>query len=87
MANYDFQTQPTFVRSAWNWDLHVTSSCHRIKLYSVNKSKPATARRLKQFEDKGLPFLQLTRPVPFDLETEEEYLREMTKRDGRDPTE
>ncbi|KAJ4992444.1 Sulfite oxidase, mitochondrial [Stagonosporopsis vannaccii] len=80
-------TQPTYVRSAWNWDLHVTSSCHRVKLYSVNRSKPSTAKRLKQFEDKGLPFLPLTRPVPFDLETDEEYIKEMTKRDGRDPTE
>jgi sulfite oxidase len=24
-------TQPTYVRSAWNWDLHVTSSAHRVK--------------------------------------------------------
>ena len=81
------QTQPTFVRSAWNWDLHVTSSCHRIKLYSVNKSKPATARRLAQYEEKGVPFLPLTRPAPFELETEEEYVREMEKRGGRDPVE
>ncbi|KAF7299801.1 Sulfite oxidase mitochondrial [Mycena chlorophos] len=41
-------TEPTFVRSAWNWDLHVTSSCHRIKIYSVNKSRPATVRRLQE---------------------------------------
>lgn len=65
----------------------MTSSCHRVKIYSVNKSKPMTAKRLKQFEDRGEPFLPLTRPVPFDLETEEDYLKEMTKRDGRDPTE
>ncbi|KAI8931537.1 hypothetical protein NX059_011194 [Plenodomus lindquistii] len=80
-------TQPTFVRSAWNWDLHVTSSCHRVKLYSVNKSKPATAKRLKQLEEHGAGLLPLTRPVPFDLETEEEYLEEMRKRGGRDPIE
>ncbi|KAJ4376377.1 hypothetical protein N0V83_001660 [Neocucurbitaria cava] len=80
-------TQPTFVRSAWNWDLHVTSSCHRIKIYSVNKSKPATAKRLKQLEEKGASILPLTRPLPFDLETEEEYLEEMKKREGRDPIE
>lgn len=46
-----------------------------------------TAKRLKQFEDKGLPFLPLTRPVPFDLETDEDYIKEMKKRNGRDPTE
>jgi sulfite oxidase len=80
-------TQPTFVRSAWNWDLHVTSSCHRIKLYSVNRTKPMTQKRLKQFEDRGLPFLPLTRPVPFDLETDEEFAEEMRRRGGRDPEE
>lgn len=26
-------TQPLEVRSAWNWGLHVTSSCHRVKVY------------------------------------------------------
>ena len=46
-----------------------------------------TAKRLKQFEDRGMPFLPLTRPVPFDLETEEDYIKEMKRRDGRDPTE
>jgi sulfite oxidase len=53
----------------------------------VNKSKPFTARRLKQYEDHGAEFLPLTRPVPFDLETEEEYLEEMRKQEGRDPAE
>ena len=46
-----------------------------------------TAKRLKQFEDRGLPFLPLTRPVPFNLESDEDYIKEMTKRDGRDPKE
>ncbi|KAF2123526.1 molybdopterin binding oxidoreductase [Dothidotthia symphoricarpi CBS 119687] len=80
-------TQPTFVRSAWNWDLHVTSSCHRVKLYSVNRTKPMTAKRLKLMEEKGVSMLPLTRPMEFDLETEEEYLEEMKKRGGRDPIE
>jgi sulfite oxidase len=70
-----------------NWDLHVTSSCHRIKVYSVNKTKPATAKRLKQLEDHGASLYPITRPVPFDLETEEEYLEEMKKRGGREPDE
>jgi sulfite oxidase len=58
-----------------------------VNRYSVNKSKPSTARRLKQYEDHGAEFLPLTRPAPFDLETEEEYLEEMRKREGRDPVE
>lgn len=80
-------TQPTFVRSAWNWDLHVTSSCHRIKLYSVNTTKPMTAKRLKQLDAAGASLLPLTRPLPFDLETNEEFLAEIKKRQGRDPVE
>jgi hypothetical protein len=59
----------------------------RIKLYSVNKSKPATAKRLKQLEEHGAGLLPITRPVPFDLESEEEYLEQMAKRGGRDPEE
>jgi sulfite oxidase len=44
-------------------------------------------KRLKQLEDHGASLHPITRPVPFDLETEEEYLKEMTKRGGRDPEE
>jgi len=80
-------TQPTYVRSAWNWDLHVTSSCHRIKIYSINRSRPSTAKRLKMLEEKGLSILPITRPLEIDLESNEEYLEEMTKRQGRDPEE
>ncbi|GME33781.1 Sulfite oxidase [Neofusicoccum parvum] len=80
-------TQPTFVRSAWNWDLHVTSSCHRIKVYSINKSRPATAERLKFLEEKGIPITPITRPLEIDLESEEDYLRNMKARGGRDPVE
>ncbi|KAK5655065.1 hypothetical protein OQA88_5964 [Cercophora sp. LCS_1] len=80
-------TQPTFVRSAWNWDLHVTSSAHRVKIYSINRSRPNTAKRLKQLEDAGVPLLPITRPIPFDLETGEEYQKAMTSRAWRDPLE
>jgi len=80
-------TQPTFVRSAWNWDLHVTSSCHRIKVFSINKTREATARRLKKYEDNGIPFLPITQPSEMDLETEEDYRREMDIRGNRDPHE
>jgi sulfite oxidase len=79
-------TEPTFVRSAWNWDLHVTSSAHRIKVYSVNRSKPATAKRLKDLEERGIPFLPLTRPLEFTLETAEEFLNHVRKY-PREPSE
>ncbi|KAK0636966.1 Oxidoreductase, molybdopterin-binding domain-containing protein [Bombardia bombarda] len=80
-------TQPTFVRSAWNWDLHVTSSCHRVKVYSVNRSKPATASRLKELEEKGIPLTPLTKPLEIDLETSEHYEESMRLQNGRDPAE
>ncbi|KAH7054419.1 Oxidoreductase, molybdopterin-binding domain-containing protein [Macrophomina phaseolina] len=80
-------TQPTFVRSAWNWDLHVTSSCHRIKIYSVNKTRPATAKRLKLLEEKGIPFTPITKPLEFDLESDEDYLANMKAQGGREPKE
>ncbi|KAH7923344.1 molybdopterin binding oxidoreductase [Leucogyrophana mollusca] len=67
-------TEPTFVRSAWNWDLHVTSSCHRIKVYSVNKSRPATAKRLKELAAKGQGVEPLSKPFEYALEDREEYL-------------
>ncbi|KDQ57111.1 hypothetical protein JAAARDRAFT_35713 [Jaapia argillacea MUCL 33604] len=72
-------TEPTFVRSAWNWDLHVTSSCHRIKVYSVNKSKPATAQRLQALESRGIPFMPLTKPLEFPLEDTQDYLASLRK--------
>ncbi|KAF2200303.1 sulfite oxidase mitochondrial precursor [Delitschia confertaspora ATCC 74209] len=80
-------TQPTYVRSAWNWDLHVTSSCHRVRIYSINKSKPATARRLKQVEEAGISLIPITHPLEIDLETDEEYNAVMEKRKWRDPVE
>ncbi|KAL9074479.1 MAG: hypothetical protein Q9161_002267 [Pseudevernia consocians] len=80
-------TQPTYVRSTWNWDLHVTSSCHRIKVFSVNRSKPATAKRLKRLEQEGIDFHPVTKPLEIDLESDEEYETEMQRRGGRDPEE
>lgn len=70
-----------------NWDLHVTSSCHRIRIYSINKSRPATAKRLKQLEEHGVPLIPITRPIPFDLETDEEYMAAMEEQGWRDPVE
>jgi sulfite oxidase len=59
----------------------------RIKVYSINRSRPFTAKRLKLLEEKGVSMVPITHPLPFDLETEEEYLEEMKKREGRDPIE
>lgn len=72
-------TEPTFVRSAWNWDLHVTSSAHRIKLYSVNKTKPATAARLAQFAARGESIAPLTRPSEASLEDMTAFVEAMRK--------
>ncbi|KAL3419051.1 Sulfite oxidase, mitochondrial [Phlyctema vagabunda] len=80
-------TQPTYVRSAWNWDLHVTSSVHRVKVYSINKTRPKTAARLKRFEEAGLPFLPITHPSELELETDESFAEVMADRHGRDPLE
>ncbi|KAF2226378.1 Oxidoreductase, molybdopterin-binding domain-containing protein [Elsinoe ampelina] len=80
-------TQPTFVRSAWNWDLHVTSSCHRIKVYSMNTQKQTTANRIKFLQEKGLSMYPLSRPLEVDLESDEHYEQEMAKRGPRDPIE
>ena len=70
-----------------NFDLHVTSSCHRIKIYSINRSRPDTAARLKELELRGEPMTPITKPLPFDLETDEHYRREVEAQGGRDPVE
>lgn len=70
-----------------NWDLHVTSSCHRIKIFSINKTRPKTAAKLKMFEKMGIPFLPITQPGEMDLEDEESYLHEREAQGGRDPVE
>ena len=53
----------------------------------MNRSKPATARRLKAAEEHGIPMIPITHPLEMDLETTEEYLEEMRKQGGRSPTE
>lgn len=53
----------------------------------MNTTKPTTARRLKQCEEKGTPIVPITRPLEFNVETEKEYLENMTRRHGRDPEE
>jgi sulfite oxidase len=66
-------TQPTEVRNAWNWGLHVTSSAHRVKIYSVNKSHPKTKERLDEFKKRGTGFLPITRPTEFPYMGWDEY--------------
>lgn len=46
-----------------------------------------TAKRLKQLEENGLTMIPITHPIEFDLESEEEYLHQMSLRHGRDPEE
>lgn len=52
----------------------MTSSCHRIKIYSMNKSRKETRERLALFEKKGLDIKNLSYPEEIQLEDEEEYL-------------
>jgi len=78
-------TQPTYVRSAWNWDLHVTSSAHRVKVYSANRSFPATVKRLKLLEEHGDSLEPITRPIEFPAELPEEYEAAMKEKGEREP--
>lgn len=77
-------TQPMNVRHSWNWGLHVTSSCHRVKIYSVNASRPATRKRLEQFEEHGENFLPITRPTEFKYMSLEEYEKAWATMEPRD---
>ncbi|TRX89036.1 hypothetical protein FHL15_010055 [Xylaria flabelliformis] len=77
-------TQPTEVRNAWNWGLHVTSSAHRVKIYSVNKSKERTKARLEEFEKRGIDFVPITRPTEFPFQSWDEYEDFFTRNGPRD---
>lgn len=77
----------TSANSSRNWDLHVTSSCHRVKVFSINTSRPKSAATIKMYEAKGVAFLPITQPGVVELEDEETYLDEMKARGGRDPQE
>lgn len=70
-----------------NFDTHVTSSCHRIKVYSINRNRADTRARLQELEARGLSMTPITQPLTFDLETEEHYQEVMKLRGGRDPKE
>ncbi|KAG6003321.1 hypothetical protein E4U43_000935 [Claviceps pusilla] len=71
-------TQPPDVRTDWNWGLHVTSSCHRTSVYSVNKA------RLDEFDERGIPFGPITVRLAFPFQTREDYAEFWDKNGGRD---
>ena len=77
-------TQPLNVRAAWNWGLHVTSSAHRISVYSINKSRARTQQRLEKFQRLGVPLAPLTCPEDFQTETLEEYEQFWKENEPRD---
>ena len=58
-----------------------------MKIYSVNKSKTATAHRMQQLLMHGRGLTPITLPLEFDLETDEAYKAAMDKIGGRDPLE
>ncbi|KEF58811.1 sulfite oxidase [Exophiala aquamarina CBS 119918] len=77
-------TQPLTVRAAWNWGLHVTSSAHRISVYSVNKSRERTREKLQQFVDKKSPIAPLTWPEEFPTQSWDDYKQFWKENDPRD---
>lgn len=77
-------TQPLTVRSAWNWGLHVTSSSHRINVYSINKSRAITKARLEKFEHLGVPLAPLTWPEDIETQSMEEFEKFWKEHDPRD---
>jgi sulfite oxidase len=77
-------TQPLNVRAAWNWGLHVTSSAHRIKVYSINKSRENTRKRLDKYEQLGIPLAPLSRYEIVSGQTQEEYEEYWKKHEPRD---
>jgi sulfite oxidase len=77
-------TQPLAVRAAWNWGLHVTSSAHRISVYSINKSRDLTKQRLEKFDHLGIPLAPLTQPEEFQTQSWEEYEKFWKEHDPRD---
>ncbi|KAK1625546.1 hypothetical protein BDP81DRAFT_327756, partial [Colletotrichum phormii] len=67
------QTQPPDVRTAWNRGLQVTSSCHRILVYSIVNNRQNTKARLQEFADKVISFAPITVPLAFLSQSRDEY--------------
>lgn len=77
-------TQPLAVRAAWNWGLHVTSSAHRINVYSINAKRPRTIEKMKMFEKTGSPYAPITWPEEFQFQSDKEYKEFWERNDPRD---
>ncbi|TLD11777.1 hypothetical protein PspLS_11669 [Pyricularia sp. CBS 133598] len=67
-------TQPPEVRTAWNWGLHVTSSCHRVSVYSINKTRPKTQARLAELDSKNIPIVPITVPLEVPAQVMEDRI-------------
>ena len=63
----------------------VTSSAHRVPIYSVNRSHPETAARLKLLESVGQSIEPITFPVEVPVQSEEEYRAALAKKGPREP--
>ena len=77
-------TQPLTVREAWNWGLHVTSSAHRVKVYSINKTRPVTKMRLEKIAQKGISPAPLTFYDGIYIQTPQEYEQFWDENEPRD---
>ncbi len=62
----------------------MTSSCHRVKIYSVNAKRDATRKRLGEFDEHGQGFMPITRPTEFVPMSLEEYEKEVANVEPRD---
>lgn len=64
--------------------MHVTSSCHRVKIYSVNAKREATRKRLRELDEHGQGLTPITRPTEFVSMSLEEYEKEVSNVEPRD---
>jgi sulfite oxidase len=62
----------------------VTSSAHRISVYSINKTREVTRKRLEKFEHLGAALAPLTWPEEFETQSLEEYEKFWKEHDPRD---
>jgi sulfite oxidase len=77
-------TEAPDTRTTWNWGLHVTSSCHRISVYSVNTQHAPTKARMDEMKRRGVPFAPLTAPLSFPAQSREEYEQFWLENEPRD---
>jgi sulfite oxidase len=58
-----------------------------VPVYSINRTIPATAARLRLLEEHGEPIVPITHPVEFAVEGEDEYAEAMKIKGSREPVE